>query len=324
MPEETIPSSKSTEKAFIYFYYGKYRQNTKIWEDQRNTIPLAIATLRKWNKDVKVYVADASDEYIEWGDFPKALNFKVIRIANPLGRNMVNCYTDMNRPNIKMYPTLLSKPLAVANVALVAPEQQIIYSDADIFWIKDPFPLLGDIQKDFCVGWNTGIYYYDKANWFAQRWLDMWKGACLLAMNEWLYREKLHEWNTYHQWEGKMGDGQTHIHDESISNYLIDFYTPIMGRKPYVVGLEENFLIQNLFSHSDVFKTAKNVHVQCGSSKNIGGPQKVRACVRIQEIRDIITSVLDKSLTDLYFENWGHLSTVSIYDTQAMQSLLWG
>ena len=154
--------------AFIYHFYNS-STCSDVELHKEAPIIYSIATLRAVNPFVKIYVLDRTPGLTIWGPWPSVLNFEVI---------VTEGYFDKihHASNFKSgddYRYIAEKVFDIAEFVEKIPESHIIYCDTDIFWLKNPLPLL---QWDkFCFSkylnlipgqpeFNSGFYYFDKNN----------------------------------------------------------------------------------------------------------------------------------------------------------------
>lgn len=134
----------------IFYHYWFWKP--EAYNNLNVPVIPSIATLRGVNPDVPIVVLDCSDHETDYGPFPELLNFKVERI--------VPTY----RPQHKLFKgsNLLSRIMDIYRYAKEQGVKQVVYSDCDAFWLKDPFPLELSDSPRFCFnGNNTGFFYYN-------------------------------------------------------------------------------------------------------------------------------------------------------------------
>lgn len=162
-------------KALIYYYFNL--TGGKVYEDLAYPIILAIANFRHFDRTTPVYVLDTSPTPSDWSHFPQTLHFTVV----PQEPYLKTLITD----DLKGYWSLLhllSKPINIYHFCQSIPEELIVVSDCDLFFIRHPFPLMADYKNNFCCGGNTGFWYFLKQQPQLQVllfWSNLCRGAAV-------------------------------------------------------------------------------------------------------------------------------------------------
>lgn len=163
--------------AFIYHFY-----NTSgcldIEQHKEAPVILSIASLRAFNKSVKIYVLDRTFGKTNWKQWSDLLNFKVIFINGYFEKTSINLDT-------KDIRFMQEKVFDIASFIETIPESHIVYCDADIFWIKDPLPLEFDkfsfsIQQNKKI--NSGFYFFDKNKNDHKVFFTLWQHYLLKSL----------------------------------------------------------------------------------------------------------------------------------------------
>jgi hypothetical protein len=272
-------------------------------------IVLSIATLRAHNEDVPIVVMDLSDSPQDWEDYPSKLRFKVEK---------VNPYLQINLQRYGFKPTphhgvgltetkpidlhMMSRPFDYWKCGERQPQNKILGCDSDIFWLKNPFPLIEEKHNfipQFVVDGNLGLFYYDKRSKKAQATGKLWMALCLQAIYDPNFREELIEVTPHYPT----------IIDEMVMNWAIA--TEMSEPKPTPTW--ENFHISGFRSYvsvEDIKTKIKNVH--CLYS--ITGPQRGRFCQVVQELYDALASVLSEADLKIIFGDNYNCDKWSILD----------
>jgi hypothetical protein len=157
--------------AMIYHRYNLDPRYRKVWEDPVSPVLASIATLRNVNKSIKVFVLDTEPFLEDWSDYPSLLDFHVVQqpIQIPL-RYEEGC---------AFQTRMLSRPWDVWEFSSMIPETGILYSDSDVFWLKDPIPFerpLDHIQGDYR---GDGYFAYNKTSHAVEVFFNLWKALTL-------------------------------------------------------------------------------------------------------------------------------------------------
>jgi hypothetical protein len=152
------------QTAFVYHFFSQF--NTVINEVEHSPILCSIASLRK-HSDIPIYVIDHTPNLHDWEDYCCKLKFEVIsfdcdlKIETSPFRNFFNCKYFLKKViDIKFF---------------FGKFERVVYCDSDIFWLKDPFPL---VDGDFCTTftnkgfYNSGYYYFKNLN-FLNFWIEI-------------------------------------------------------------------------------------------------------------------------------------------------------
>lgn len=230
----------------IYHYWNnKFRSPI---DDENNPVILSIITWRLYNKDVKISVLDCSLESNYWGDFPDLLNFQVINYKPFLHKG--------NRKNL-----LANRIWDIQDYADSVDEKYILFNDADVFWLKNPFPLFGQIQDGLksgihCNG-NTGIFYFDKTSKTTQSAFGFWKQKTFDALNK---EKKICRWIN-------QKSAASFVYDEIILLYIFEVCGGYLNGLWHNIPDIENFCIGDLNARTVNWnkvkknKSLKNVHL---------------------------------------------------------------
>ncbi|CAE7860203.1 unnamed protein product [Symbiodinium microadriaticum] len=179
----------------VYYHWFGCTADAPPYANLRAPIIVSIATLRAVS-DIPIVVMDISGIENDWGHFPEKLNF---RVTTP-------------QPKLASYKGYkgwqhLSR---LFDLDRYAQDNTIIYSDADVFWLKDPRPLAG-LQSRFCFdGYNTGFFYYDIT--MMDKFHEVFQAYTLAALNSTEVREVLKKHVGYEPWH--------YVWDEMIMTYI--------------------------------------------------------------------------------------------------------
>ncbi len=145
--------------ALIYHWWTEC---DRAEDDVSNPLIFSIASVRAYNKFIPIYVINLSSKRIDWGVYPKKLNFKVY---NKKSKFPENSYYQSK---------LMSRVFDINEVSRLIPESDILFCDSDVFWIKDPLPLMNEMSLFNCNS-NNGVFYYRKTSKAAMNFLLEWQ-----------------------------------------------------------------------------------------------------------------------------------------------------
>ena len=247
------------KNAIVYHWWTESCVFVK--DDLFNPILYSIATIRRHNQEVPIYVINLSPE-AEWGVYPKTLNFNVLNKHSKFTKN--SGYQN----------NLMSRVFDIIEVAQTIEEEDILFNDSDVFWIKDPFPLMND-TKVFNCNQNNGVFYYNKHSIEAMNFIREWQHDTHRTVNDPDFRSKLlHDMQFASNFK---------IHDELIMRYtqkrLPDSYRP--------VPMKENNIIFTPITDP------KNLHI---IRAFVGKKDRLRVALSIKEIAEAIENVLGQIL----------------------------
>jgi hypothetical protein len=163
------------QQALVYHYWND--RDRKPCTDLRNPIIPSIAILRSWNPSLPVHVIDASDGFCDWKHYPDKLRFTLHRIPPQIPVK----FSDRLGINLNSFK-YLSKVFDIYNLARELPQETIIFSDSDVFWLRDVLPLEVDDPKGlYCRDEFTGYYYFGKDR-STDEFFRMWKKTILRGL----------------------------------------------------------------------------------------------------------------------------------------------
>ena len=184
------------------------------YQNVRTPVVLSIATLRA-TSNMPVVVLDMTDEETDWSYLPDRLNFSVAR-----GDFALKEYAGQ----VKGYKHL-SRIFDIHKWATInACDKKIIYCDSDVFFVKDPIPLKGQISKFCWDGWNTGFFYYKQNSEIYNRFYELFDQHTKEAILSEGVRNEMKKFVGYDDWYG--------VWDEMILGYMKQKYTDIFDIIP--------------------------------------------------------------------------------------------
>ena len=286
------------EPALIYHYWSD--RGGPVGLDFKNPLILSMATFRKFNRTSRIYVIDTSKKQIcnDWGDWPGRIGFEVHRREHALYKIEGRCVG----PNgIHMYHRLLSKPATIYDFSNTLEQPIIIFSDSDLMWVKNPFPLEADYTRCFCANHNTGFFYYDRSLPLIHKVFDLWTAFCTQACVN----------NQFCQRVSKV-IGTEHMHDETILNYIQRQYPECFSAIP----VEENCPFGMLARPEFNRRRVKALHIHCNNF-NRYPHQKSLACICLKELYDITKDMIGEEEMNKMFSGHNIVPT-SMYDHERM------
>jgi hypothetical protein len=193
-----------SQHALVYQWWP-HKLDDRASHDLVSPIISSIATFRKLNPDIAIYVLD----YVggDMADFPERLSFKVInkpcyferitphREVKMLAHGMAYVGKGPDETNPVgadiFHLRFCSRPFDVWDLAQEIPQRYITYADSDIFWYKPLLPFGSDPAR-LCVRWdNTGLFYFDKKSPEVSAIFEMWRAYLIMARHDYNFRKKL-------------------------------------------------------------------------------------------------------------------------------------
>jgi hypothetical protein len=263
-------------------YYWWNDSDTPNHLMKRQPIIPSIATARAHNQSIPIYVLDVSKEHVDWHGYDTFLNFKVIRQqrhfepCGPYSFNWKICSRIWDIPN-------LVKELS---------EDNFVFCDADIFWLKDPSPGMvngfhvnkhGDINKI-----NAGLWLFNKYNPETINVFSAWQKAIMEFLDG-----KLDQEITDVSW--RLHKALSYVGDEIFVNYLnLMTKTMISPTTRY-----DNYNLALLFvDPPEEIAKAKSLHFP-----GFGKVNRLLMTFILKELRDLLMQVLDGDRFDTIFSS---------------------
>lgn len=264
------------ENAALIYSYRQWEPGIAHTNMDIPLIP-SIASFRAFDTTTPIYVIDSSNCQVEWSDFPKKLDFRVVKQLHAF-QHMECLLPDMTIGGTKVFWNLLSKPLDVYELVNTLPHEVFIVVDGDAFFIKNLWPLMDDPAKNFVCGFNTGFYYFHKHKPATAQVFETWGALCALALTHPRIRKKM------------LVSGWNCIQEEAIYRYMMRCHAARLFLKQiYRYENFEGYLLPKLGLGYDV-RMIKVLHFCQIFGRGVRG----KAALAIKEIRDVITQVLDK------------------------------
>jgi hypothetical protein len=187
--------------------YHWWTTGSQPYENTVAPIALSIATLRAVS-DIPIVVFDISNDYKDWGDLPKRLNFRVEKVTSTLEpyKDIVPGWKHLSRLFDIEYWGRFRLPQ----------DATLMYVDSDVFFLKDPLPLACNPGKFCWDNWNTGFFYYNSWSKDNQKLLEIFKTFSITAFFDEAFRERLRASTHYDSWYG--------VWDEMVLKYISSLY----------------------------------------------------------------------------------------------------
>jgi len=264
-------SIKKQKHAIVYYYWSN--ECNKINENTSTPIILSIATLRKYNKSIKIYVLDC-DEKTNWIDFEKKYNFKVIRcepIIFSWGIDKRITKFPYDKKDISaddhLISILASRHLDIFKFSANIEEEIIIHCDCDVFWLDNVLSLNKSGSKFTSFG-NTGLFYFNKNSHQVSNYFDKYKETIDLALSDFEYFTKIKEFHPCKNYRKMISDELVNYYLSSSTNLVEELdesehLTPSRLKKAnakikykmfHAVGLNKTSFIFDLYETNELAK----------------------------------------------------------------------
>jgi hypothetical protein len=284
----------------IYYYFSDKCQ--KVSKDFKNPVIQSIASLRNWNKDVKISVLDVSECEVDWELYHHHFNFYVHKLTHPL-KNLENTLVSVDGASI--FSKRLSRPIALYEYASYVNEDLIISCDSNLFWLKDPFPLGADHFSKLCATYNSGLWYYNKRVTKCHDFMHTWNSLCSFVMTNYLMCDRVHK-----------TIGRNSIDESCCLNFVQYRFPELYSLLP----LEENCSFAHVLNENVNVHKLKGLHISSSSLKYCGN-EKALACVYIKELREIMERMFGLDDMRSIFGDLMNIVPYSIHDKQRMSWL---
>jgi hypothetical protein len=269
-------------------------------ENLRTPLIHSIASLRAVDKTIPVYVLDGSKKPLNWHYWSSSLRFKLI----PITFSYEEKYAD--KPGYKN----LSRIEDIWKCEL--PEEKIIYSDADVFWIKSPRPTTFDGQRFTFNKYNSGFFYYDKTSPLVKDFHELWHAYIITALNDENFRILSRQYTDYREWYFVL--------DETVLTYMAyklpRFFDIVDTNEHCTLGMAaqqmpspdkikmfhtHGVLVKDVFTHSEHARGLTPLLIkECWDSLQGLGEEKVKQLYRPQYLEKYLP--YQRSLFDPEFE----------------------
>ena len=265
----------------VYYHYWSVEGDANTYQNLRSPILLSIATLRATNPLIPIVVLQEHQCQNNWSHFPEKLNFRVQPIEFTLEKH------HGDKPGWKH----LSR---IFDLERYAEHDTVIYSDVDVFWLRDILPLRCDPQK-FCFnGNNTGHFYYCQSSDTVQQFFEVFKAFTISALHDETIRDLMKK-HAYDAWY--------YVFDEMIATYM---YNEKHKHLFSTMTANDHACIRNI--HMVDFSLIKMLH--CNGLLVANDYSKIPCekkhcrglcCLLFKELYDLICKVLnEKDLSSIF------------------------
>ena len=169
--------------ALIYYYWNDCADK-EVWRDMQNPIIPAIATFRANNVTAPIFVIDSSNKRNDWSCFPFRLKFEVLRREPYLGHSPTN---NLNGTQMKLFSRAFDVPALASEIDADC----YVFSDGDIFWMKDMLPYPEPIDGIYCNPVNNGLYYWNRGSESASRFFGLWQQEIMDGVSDFRRRTEI-------------------------------------------------------------------------------------------------------------------------------------
>jgi hypothetical protein len=316
----------------IYHWWANESDPKEHWKNLRSPIILAIATLRAQNPDIQIDVLDCTEfeeddvyfdwldgrsqdgsssmprtpkncltleRFTRWGEYPFKLGFNVWHQEPHLKKYHSDKagYKHLSRIFDLQSPEPYAREFSVHSWGTweVPEDLTVIYSDADVFWLRDPLPLnrSGD---QFCFdGFNTGFFYYKPISKTISKFFEIFSNYTITALNNETFRKELKKHVGYDDWY--------YVFDEMTLSYMFHEHQELFSQ----IFVAEHCTVRQ-FSRALNMNAIKMLHANGAMmhnhlAKHAGEKEHCRGllCLIWREFWDSISSVLsDNDIAEIF------------------------
>lgn len=259
----------------VYHWFGEQTDNHDVAKNIRCPLIVSIATLRAVDQETRIVVLNTSDTTSkskqQWEPYSTILNFEMWEIEEYLkefysykaGYRQLSRLFDISKFNWGNNKTIL-------------------YSDADVFWLKAPFPTHKN-PNTFCFdGYNTGLFYFNNSSKMVAKFFEIFEAYTIGALNNEQIRQQMKKYVGYDAWY--------YIWDEMIMTYMFQEHPELFNQ----ITKEEHCCARDLKT-----QYIKAFHCNGLMIKNtLTGEEHARglAGILIKEWWDAINKVMDPTM----------------------------
>lgn len=243
---------------FAIIYHWWSTSPITVISDLANPILLSIKSVRYFHPHVPIYVLDVGGA-CDWDDYPSKLGFRVVKRPSRF------------KEAFGFKPKLISRIWDIDHLANEIDEENILFSDSDIFWLQPVFPLMGESfdseLKFFHCNKNNGLFYYHKRSKFAKEVYSALKAIVSSCLTSEVY---------FDDYRARVGWGKdTFLHDELVMRTVIEDYPDMFVP---VNPLENNIM------YSQPTHCVRNIH----AIKKFAGAKRGLLPSLISELGEIV------------------------------------
>jgi hypothetical protein len=285
---------KTDEKPMVVYHWWGDNPQVKPYQNMASPIIPSIAVLRAHNRSIPITVLDLSCDPQEWGCFPELLNFKLVR------------WTPRLDLRLHKSSKLCSRVWDVWEYAKQIKQRNILFTDADIFWLRNPLPLVlqepdGEIQKFYCSS-NTGVWYFDKTSEISDEVIRLWKFI--------ISRVLIGDKDFFDELSVIVPTAlERPFQDEVAFGYLLCQHPELYHPVPQ----EENYMIYRLMNDEPL----DNVRCLHGLGAVLGSGRGL-ICLALKELRDAVERVLSAKQMKMVF---GDIVCDQVYEIDEVKTI---
>lgn len=287
----------SRQQIRLLYHWWNDDLSVKPHKDLANPIVLSIATVRAHNWSIPITVIDVSSEERkeDWKEYSSILNFDVVHWKPLLDQNLHKS------------SRLCSRVWDIWSYSQLVKEGNILFTDCDIFWIKNPLPLSkanNERLDDFYCSSNTGVWYFDKRSERVKKTIQLWKSI----ISNVLIGDK----DFYDDLSEIVPSAKQFFQDEVAFGYLILKYPELYSP----VDMYENFIVDRLRYTEYDFSKIKAIHMLSATL----GQMRGRVCLILSELKRSLEKIFSKEQIDDIFNGVNSETEYSVDDVKSISS----
>lgn len=260
----------------VYHWFGESSDNEEVARNLRCPIIASIAALRAVDPAVRIVVLNTSELETwlnqNWSPYKDTLNFEMHTIDEHLAQH----YSD--KPGHRH----LSRLFDISRFTW-GNNKNIFYSDADVLWLKPPFPTIQNSNR-FCFdGYNTGLFYFNNSSRTVSKFFELFEAYTIGALNNDQIRQQMKKHVGYDAWY--------YVWDEMILTYMFKEHPELFSQ----ITKEEHCCARDLKQVQSI----KAFHCNGLMIKNaLTGEEHARglAGILVKEWWDAINKVMDPTM----------------------------
>jgi hypothetical protein len=193
---------KKTPSVAVYHWWSE-PTDPEPYRNLRTPVVISIATMRSVSS-IPIVVLDATPHNNDWGKFPELLKFQVVPIS---------CTFEKNRDQVAGWKHLsrIHDIREWSDKTFDSPND-ILYSDCDVFWFRDPIPFCKNTDRFVFDGWNSGCFYYNSSSKDFKKFFEKYDSYTRLAIESEETRKLMQKYVPYDSWYG--------VWDEMMLTYM--------------------------------------------------------------------------------------------------------
>lgn len=263
------------------YHWWSHPSEPPPYKNLRTPVVLSVATLRAVST-MPILVIDTSGRVNDWAHFPAKLNFTVLS-----GTPALNGYRELV-PGWQYLSRIYDVNACAAESRLSF--DTVMYSDSDVFWLRNPLPFRRDPEKFVFDGWNTGFYYYRPYTDGSKLWFDVFDALTRAAVHSYALRKVMRQHAGYTDWY--------EVWDEMVLGFMQSEHPEFFNLTTYHEHLRAAHLAEPLAEEAKMFH-ANGVMVP----NPVGRSQHARGLLAmwVREFYEKVRLVLDQTDLDMIF-----------------------